>query len=509
MVGDQRGAAGGLAAPVGLGVLAAMSTLSVPSDVGTRIEGLLGIAVGDERFSRYFKGHATIEYEDGRVVVGVPNGFHKDLLARQFGCELEQAARAVVGNDDVEVQWRVDPACIARLRPRTEARTTPTAPPTIPGAHTPRRARRGPAPSTSGPETIVRGPANEMALAALGRIIDPQQEGYAALFVHSACGLGKTQLLQAGIAAYARGRSPERVIFTTGERFANEYIAASHAQNLDAFRKRYRSARMVCIDDVQFVAGKTKTMQELLHTLEVLEHSGARVMLSADTHPARIPGLTPRLVSRFVAAMVVELGPPDRAMRVAIVERLALVRGLVLEPGAAAVIVDLVPGAEGQTTTTVRELQGALARIEALASLVPEAAGVGGALGVSLIRRALAPELSPRPARPVRVPAIAQCICRELGVELSDIMGRGRHKRVVLARSVTAFLSRSMTSHSYPEIGRAMNRQNHSTIVTACQRIERAIAAGEQCDAGPDLDGVRIADLVDRLRAEIAREPRP
>jgi chromosomal replication initiator protein len=146
-----------------------------------------------------------------------------------------------------------------------------------------------------------------------------------------------------------------------------------------------------------------------------------------------------------------------------------------------------------------------MARVEALATLLPDARSSGGAIGAALVQKALGSS-RPVPPRPIRVPLIASTVCRSLGVDLSDLMGRGRHKRVVLARSLVSYLARRLTSHSYPEIARALNRQNHSTIVTACQRMERAIEAGAFCDAGADLDQVTLAQLSERLRSEIVRE---
>lgn len=477
--------------------------LPSPSDLGKQIVGQLGVSLGSERFSKYFKGNAWIVVEGRRVIVEVPNGFHADLLARQFGQMLREAAQSVVGNSAVDVEWRVDPACVARLRPKVDRATAPEAPVRLPAP--PRREAKRPPPARLRLADLTVGASNELAFAGVSRLADPNADrAFSCLFLYGGYGVGKTHFLQGAAGAYAEAKRSARVVYTTGERFANEFIASTHAQTLDAFRERYRRLDLLCIDDIQFVIGKVKTTQELLHTLEALDHSGARVVLSGEAHPSRLTGLSPRLVSRCLAGMVVELQLPDREMRLRIVERVARSRGLHLEPAAIDALAD-APGGLDPVCGSVRELQGAIARVEALSTLLPDVRSEGGSIGVALVHKALG-GARPAPPRPIRVPLVASHVCRSLGVDLSDLMGRGRHKRVVLARSMVSYLARRLTSHSYPEIARALNRQNHSTIVTACQRMERAIEGGVRCDAGPDLDQVLVGELAERLRAEIVRE---
>jgi chromosomal replication initiator protein len=233
-------------------------------------------------------------------------------------------------------------------------------------------------------------------------------------------------------------------------------------------------------------------------------------VLASDEHPRQSAKLGQALVSRFMSGLVVRLDPPEPALRERIVHALAKRRNLALEAGAAACIGEHVGRAPG---ATIRELEGALTQVEAMARLLPGLSAGGGAIGLPLVHKALGIGASgevrgPRPRRPVRVERISDEVCRTLRVEHSELMGRGRHRRVVLARTMVAHLSRSMTTLSFPEIARAMGRPNHSTIVTACQRFARQLEKDEAPELGPDLPelaGLTLSGLCEQVKQGVLR----
>jgi chromosomal replication initiator protein len=302
------------------------------------------------------------------------------------------------------------------------------------------------------------------------------------------------------------------VVYTTAEAFTNEYINALRASRLETFRRSYRAVKLLCIDDVQFFSNKQATQGELLHTFDAIDLEGARIVLASDEHPRAVRKFSSALVSRFMAGMVVRLDAPEPALRQRIVLHLALKRGLRLEPAAASLIASrCTPPSQA---CSVRDLEGTLTRIEALLRLHPELAGSGdcGEVGLVLVRRAIgadaaAPISGPR--RPIRAEQILEEVCRTLHVDHGEIVGKGRHKRVVLARSVTAHLCRGLTTLSFPEIARAMGRPNHSTVVTACNRIQHQLAADAELALGaehlPELNGLKLRGLIDQVRDDILR----
>lgn len=353
-------------------------------------------------------------------------------------------------------------------------------------------------------EDFVVGDSNRLGFTAACSLASPDSNpGFRALVLHGSCGLGKTHLLSGVLGRVIQRHPDARVRYVTAEQFANEFIASIGNHDVARFRQRYRGLDLLCIDDVHFLAGKQKTMAELEHTFESLDLAGARVVMASDAHPSQIADFSRRLTARLAGAVAVQLHKPDRATRLKIVEKLALERGLMIDASTVQTIADAC-------VESVREIQGALAKLEALAAharLEDPDANPRGLISASLARRAVAEDISGRVTRPIRVDTIAEVVCRGLRVDMSEVLGSGRHKRVVLARSICAWLARQLTAHSFPEIARSLHRPSHSTIVTQCQKVQRQIDDGDLVDAGPEFDGVRLADLCERLRNEVLRRP--
>ncbi|HBS28497.1 MAG TPA: hypothetical protein DEB06_03375 [Phycisphaerales bacterium] len=490
-----------------------------------RIAGRVATRVGRSRFERYFKGVEGWRLVDGRLSVRVPTPFYGQWLDSRFGHEIREAASAEAGGEFLGLDWTVTnsaPVSSARQDgPGVETREAqrdgagarqddePDAgPPASPRGDHPQRARSRRA--THRPiaaealrgslDDFVVGSCNRLAYNAALRLCDRTAEPvFQLLVLHGDCGVGKTHLLQGLARAFAGSGPGARVRYLTGEAFTNEYVTAVRSGALDAFRAGLRRLDLLCVDDAHFVAGKASTQQELLHTFEALDLSGARVAIASDAHPRDLAELNKKLASRFLGGMVVRIEPPDRATRLAIVSRRAGERGIRLDPVALAMIADRSEG-------SVRDLLGALARVDAMAVLLPALSegGEGGVIGPALVRHALGGGASPNPtrapARPVRVAQVVGEVAEAVGVDPSDVLGHSRHRRVVLARSIAAYLARQVTTMSFPEIAQAMQRPNHSTIVTAVQRVARQIRAGAVCEGLPGRGDEPLADLCARLR---------
>jgi chromosomal replication initiator protein len=261
---------------------------------------------------------------------------------------------------------------------------------------------------------------------------------------------------------------------------------------------------LLCIDDVHFLAGKDKTQAELLHTIDALDLSGARLVLCSDEHPKRVRKFNQRLVSRCVQQMVVGVEPPDRDLRVALAKRLAARCAIVLDEEAAVAIAE-------RFTASARDIEGGVRRLQLMLNAHGSVPGVridevgGRHVSAAAVRAVLGAAPLSGGRKPVPVTLISEVVCEHLGIELADLYGDGRHRLVVLARSVSAVLARSLTSQSFPEIARAMNRRNHSTIITAHQRGTKMIEESEVRDAGPRLGEMQVDRLVALLRDEIVR----
>ncbi len=496
-----------------------------------RITRRIAGELGDERFNRYFKRHVCVQAstEEG-VRLAVPSAFHAGWLEKRFGSRVRAAAAAEVG-PDIAIAWHVDPAYFGSDGEGSElgrtssdgdgqggdAGTTGCATGDAreaPGRDGSGKARRGSDAARQKhalrgvlrhdlDDFVVSG-ASRLAYRAALQIAEPSDTPFTVLTLHGACGVGKTHLLQGVAKRYQQKHPGARVRYVTGETFANGFIAAVQARDgsVDAFRERYRGVDLLCVDDVHFLRGKEATQSEFLHTFEALDLDGARIVLASDEHPRSIRKLHEGIVSRCLSGMVVHLERPDRETRTVIAGRLAAARGLEATDDALALIAEACPG-------SVREIEGAIKRIEAFSRLMPTPDARPGFVTPALVRRALGEHVSPRAGGvPVRMEDVLAGVCAALHVEASEVMGKGRHRRVVLARALTALLCRELTSHSFPEIARILGRTNHSTVITACQRVRGQIADGQRMEptpGSPSSGTSTIADVFDRLRAELLR----
>lgn len=369
-------------------------------------------------------------------------------------------------------------------------------------------------------DDFVVGESNRLAHGAAMRLAESSgREKFSPLFIHGSCGLGKTHLLH-GLASRYLEIHPHAVVRAiTAEEFTNDYVMAVKNNRLDEFRRVYRGVDLLCLDDAHFLSNKEKTQTELLHTFDAIDLGGSRIVLASDDHPREIRKMSEQLVSRFLSGAVVRLDPPDPATRLNIILAIARRRGLPIDPAAADLISER--GARcgpGGTPGSVRDIEGMLTQVEAYYRLVPEMV-VSGSVGVVLVRRALnIGEIDGRgePARsrrPVEVDRINAEVCRTLGVTVQEMMGVGRHPKVVLARSVIALLSRRLTNLSFPEIARRMGRPNHSTVITAKKRLEATIAENQSArtadwagvDLGVEFEGTTAREFVERVARILSR----
>ena len=470
--------------------------------------------VGERKFSLWFRETTRFEAaKDGAIEVLCSNAFVAEWVSRHFRAALTSAVEACGGRDvAVRIISVGDPGTAAadaghaadrdadpsqqeedRERLAAAAIASPHRREARPVAEPEAPARRS---SLRRLEDFVPGSSNHLAFDAARRLA----EGEAAspiLFIHGECGVGKTHLLQ-GICRRRRERFPRQVIrYVTAEQFTNEFLAALRDGTVNAFRKNQRRVDLLAIDDIHFLASKPQTQAEFLHTLDALGLSGGRVVLASDEHPRTIRKFSESLVSRFLAGMVVRIDRPDRTTRIALLRSLAAARGLRLAPAAEEIVA-------GRCAGSVREIEGAVTRLEAIATLLGDGSGEVGAI---LAERAFADE-GVRATGPVRIHDVVRASCEAIGVEEQDLTGPGRHRKVVLARGVVVFLAREMTTLSFPEIARVLGRDTHSTVHTAARRTESMVAAGERVEpAEPSLAGpdglVALGELLAQIRHRI------
>ena len=472
-------------------------------DLAHHITGRLAQHVGPRKFAMWFERSARlgIEQDTGDLCVSVPNRFVADWIQRHFTDELRRSVQDTWQDrfgrspNGFAVRFVVDEQRFERdeLQRSVAARTAAAGPAggTTPpangyrphGAPTNGHARHG-GHDAAAPGTVpglrpirmrhelddfVVGPSNELAFAAAEELAAEDDPGHP-LFLHGGCGLGKTHLVQGVCQKLLHRRPVAKVLYTTGEQFTNAYITAVRSNKLDAFRRAVRSLDLLAVDDVHFIANKQATQQEFLHSFEQIELTGARLVLASDQHPKAIEQFSEGLASRCVRGLVVQLRKPDPITRRRLVQALAKRRGLVVTD----VVIDVLAQ---RWTGSIRELEGLLAKLRALASL--QHGRFTAPIGRALVEQLFRSDTPDRPQAPVRFEDILAAVIGVTGVAREAILGRGRQQQVVLARSLLIHIARKLTSLSYPELAAAMGKRNHSTVITADQRMHRQLAAGD------------------------------
>jgi chromosomal replication initiator protein len=341
-------------------------------------------------------------------------------------------------------------------------------------------------------DQFVIGDANRLAHAAALAVAELPGTAYNPLFIYGPPGVGKTHLLHS-IANYVVAYSPGmRVRYTTAERFTNEFVTAAQGRSdMDAFKGAYRSNDLLLIDDVQFLMSKTKTEEEFFHTFNALYDAGAQIVLTADRLPRDLQTLEDRLRARFESGLVTDVTRPDHLMRVAVLRKRAQQDGIALEPE----ILDVIAG---RVDGSVRELEGALIRVVAFASLTRRelTAALADEVLAGLYPRAVARAGTP-PARPT-IGRIQELVCDFCSVTREELLSSSRAARIAVPRQVAMYLAREHTEASLPAIGAAFGDRNHTTVLHAVKRItERLESDPDTQDAVRSLTGLLRADRPD------------
>jgi chromosomal replication initiator protein len=472
---------------------AAKAEGTLPPRANRAFSAALAERIGQHRFGLWFEHGTSIGISGSCVEVVAETPYVRDWIVGHFAEQLQAATIHAIGEGaSWKVVLREQPAAPAATDARANEHRSNAGP-----SLSDEQRRRGAPQRSARPEHLRRledfvvGESNRLAFAATAQFGDGASEGTPILFLHGECGVGKTHLIQ-GLCRRRAEKAPRQVIkYVTAEQFTNEYIAAVRDGSLDQFRKRLRKVDLLAIDDIHFFANKTATQAEFLHTIDAIDLSGASLALVSDEHPRHIRRFSQSLISRFLSGMVVKVERPDRGTRVELVRRLARARGL-----------DLTNAGEesvaSRCTGSIREIEGAITRLGAMVELD----GLRGQLGPGTVDRLLGEDqMRTMGAAPIRLGAIVEAVCDRLRVSREDLVGSGRHARTVVARGVVAHLARELTTHSYPEIARALGRDTHSAVHTAAKRLRTMIDSDAHIAQG----GEAIRELVDQLRHDIAR----
>ncbi|GAB6075994.1 chromosomal replication initiator protein DnaA [Desulfurobacterium crinifex] len=312
-------------------------------------------------------------------------------------------------------------------------------------------------------ENFVVGASNQFAHAAAIAVAENPGRAYNPLFIYGGVGLGKTHLMQA-IGNFIKNTTPSKtVVYVTTESFMNDLIDALRNDRMAQFREKYRTVDVLLIDDIQFISGKDRTQIEFFHTFNALYDAGKQVVLTSDRPPKDIPMLTERLRSRFEWGLIADIQPPDFETRIAILRRKAEAEGIDIDDNVLKLIATIIK-------SNIRQLEGTLIKLKAKANLE------GRPIDEDLVRAMFSIDSSVKVESPSRsdvpIDEIKRLVCEKFGVEIEQIEGSSRKKQIALARQVAMYLARKFGNFSFPKIASAFNRDDHTTVMHAVNKIE-------------------------------------
>jgi chromosomal replication initiator protein len=435
-------------------------------DIWTSVSKLIRQRISADGYERWFQGVDVISDDGLRLVFRVPNPIHQFFIESNYLRLVQEAASEVLSS----------PRKIQFIAPGTggpEGSFPSTVVHTEPLSSRAVSTERAQSQTTSGMnprntfDTFVVGSNSQFAHGAALAVAKTPAKTYNPFFVYGGSGLGKTHLLQAIGHFVINNQKAARVVYLSSEQFTNEFIDAIQHGTLVKFRKKYRYADILMIDDIQFLAGKERSQEEFFHTFNTLHDGHKQIVLSSDRPASEIEKLELRLVSRFEWGMTAELQPPDIETRIAILKKKAEGLNIALEPWVIEFLADRI-------RNNVRRLEGALMRVASYKSLSDRE------ITREVIENLLRDIFQEQARRAVTIEQIQRKVAEHFDVRLADMTSKRRPANIAFPRQVAMFLSRELTSCSLSDIGDSFGGKDHGTVIHACKLVKRRIEEDEQ-----------------------------
>ena len=325
-------------------------------------------------------------------------------------------------------------------------------------------------------ENFIVGKNNELAYAACWAVVNNLGKAYNPLFIYGGVGLGKTHLLQA--IGNEVSKKTDRILYTTSEKFTNNYIQAVHSGKAKEFKNLYRNVDLFLIDDVQFMGGKDGTQQEFFHTFNELQQGDKQIVLTSDRPPKSLPAIEARLISRFESGMVADVGKPDMETKIAILEKKALEKNFPLSN-------DVLNLLAKSVQNNIRELEGVLNKIIAVHQIknIP--------VTEKSVKDILSDFAVNTQTKSTSNKEVIDAVCRFYDISSKDLIGSSRKKELVWPRQIAIYLMREELKTSYPSIGHEMGGRDHTTAMHAYNKILKEVKENENEKVKQEINSVR------------------
>ncbi|MFN4229306.1 chromosomal replication initiator protein DnaA [Parvibaculum sp.] len=466
------------------------------ADQWRRVRSRLQAELGEATFNSWFKQIDLVGADEGRVTLCVPTRFIRNWIASHYADRLAELwADEDAGYARVDIAVSAEPVqprkagaeAAARAdaapsgEPRSAQSTVQSAPQSVPQGFEDAGVGAPLDPRFTF-DAFVVGKSNELAHAAARRVAEATDVTFNPLFLYGGVGLGKTHLMHA-IAWEIRKRHPERkVLYLSAEKFMYQFVRALRFKDTMAFKQQFRSVDVLMIDDVQFISGKDSTQEEFFHTFNALIDHNRQVIISADRSPSDLDGIEERIRSRLGWGLAADIHPTDYELRLGILQ--AKADEMMQRNGPVAIPGGVLEFLAHRIVSNVRELEGALKRVVAYASLV------GRPITTEMTQEVLR-DLLRSNDRKITIEEIQRRVAEYYNVRLADMLSARRARAVARPRQVAMYLSKQLTTRSLPEIGRKFGGRDHTTVIHAVRKIDELC----QVDSGIEED----VDLLRRM----------
>lgn len=414
------------------------------------------IDLNPQSFDVWVQSAKPLSFQNNQMAIEVPTDIHRDYWQKHLAAKFVEISYGLFGKEIIPTFLTPDEAQQQQEQQLADSRSQQ---PTIIEEDDFKSSILNPKYTF---DTFVIGKGNQMAHAAALVVADDPGSVYNPLFLYGGAGLGKTHLMHAIGHQMLQNRPGAKIKYVSSENFTNEFINSIQTNKMEEFRNEYRKVDLLLVDDIQFLENREGTQNEFFNTFEELYNNNKQIVLTSDRLPREIPTLPERLVTRFAWGLSVDITPPDLETRIAILRKKAEAERLEIPE-------DTLSYIAGQIESNIRELEGALLRVQAYATMNNQE------ITTSLAAESLKALKSNNGSMQVSILQIQEEVAKYYHISLKDLKGKKRVKSIVVPRQIAMYLSRELTDNSLPKIGAEFGGKDHTTVIHAHEKIQQLV----------------------------------